>query len=327
VNWLIRKFNAAVFYRTPIGEALSVLHSLYLHLRFSFSDRSPGSDKEKLKYYLVKHCHIVEKGLALPQPRAGFGQPKITNLIKKAREYEASYGQDEITSMLRDMLQAYLSFHRETQEALPDGFENLIRSFSAEAEPGKKGGLIVRQKKQWQAYSLEKYQEFVACRHSVRDFDDTSVDDTRIQEIIEVSLNTPSVCNRQGWMVHYYNSKKEINDLLSYQNGNAGFSECIDKLLIVTGNIKAFTRHEHNQLFIDGGLLSMNIMLALHAAGLGSCPLNTCMPFNKESTLKNAAGIPKHEKLIMMIAIGSLKEKFSVAQSEKYKLADVLKVH
>lgn len=229
--------------------------------------------------------------------------------------------------MLRDMLQTYLSFHRETREVLPDGFESLIRNFSEEAEPSKKGGLIVRQKEQWQDYSLERYREFVARRHSVRDFAALPIDDARIHEVVEASMNTPSVCNRQGWKVHYYSDKKAIKNLLGYQNGNAGFTDCIDKLLIVTGNVKAFTRHEHNQLFIDGGLVSMNIMLALHAAGLGSCPLNTCMPFNKESTLKNAAGIPKHEKLIMMIAIGSLKEKFSVAQSEKYKLADVLKVH
>jgi len=142
-----------------------------------------------------------------------------------------------------------------------------------------------------------------------------------------VITNTPSVCNRQGWTVHYYRSKEEIRSLLSYQNGNAGFTDSINKLLIVTGNTKAFTRNEYNQLYIDGGLLSMNIMFAVHSAGLGSCPLNTCMPFYKERALKVSAGIPKHEKIIMMIAVGNLKDTFSVSQSEKYRLNDVLRVH
>lgn len=71
----------------------------------------------------------------------------------------------------------------------------------------------------------------------------------------------------------------------------------------------------------------MNIMLALHAAGLGSCPLNTCMPIYKEEILKKVAGICKHERLIMMIAVGNLKESFYVAQSEKYDIDQVLKEH
>lgn len=71
----------------------------------------------------------------------------------------------------------------------------------------------------------------------------------------------------------------------------------------------------------------MNLMFALHASGLGSCPLNTCMPYSREKRLKLAAGIPDHERLIMMVAVGNLKDKFAVAQSEKYPLDTVLKVH
>ncbi|MNG04757.1 Nitroreductase family protein [compost metagenome] len=71
----------------------------------------------------------------------------------------------------------------------------------------------------------------------------------------------------------------------------------------------------------------MNLMLALHAAGLGSCPLNTCMPWFKESRLKQNAGIPKHERLIMMIAVGNLLDEFSVAQSEKKPIEKILRQH
>lgn len=327
MNWLAHKINRALFFRTPLGEILSVLHSLYLHLRYSFSDRTPGKDKEKLRYYLVKHCHIVEKGLALPEPRPGFGQPKITGLVSKARGYEQQFGQDDVTHMLRDMLRAYLTFHQENNYALPTGFKSLIETFTAETVPAQKGGLKILQKEYWAQYSLDEFKRFLSCRHSVRDFSLVPVDDEKIKDAIKTSLNTPSVCNRQGWIVHYYNNKEEIKSLLAFQNGNAGFTECIDKLLIVTGNSKAFTRHEHNQLFVDGGLLSMNIMLSLHASGLGSCPLNTCMPFYKEEKLKSRAGIPKHEKLILMIAVGNLKDTFSVAQSKKYTVDEVFRGH
>lgn len=306
---------------------MSVLYSLYLHVRYSFSDRKPGKDRERLKYYLVKHCHIVEKGLALPAPRPGFGQPKITDLINKAKSYEQWFGQDDVTKMLRDMLRAYLKFHQENALTLSADFESSILMFNAETTETQKGGLKILRKENWAEYSLDNFQRFLTCRHSVRDFSSEPIDDGKIEDAISASLHTPSVCNRQGWLVHYYNDKAEIKRLLAFQNGNGGFTECIDKLLIVTGNTKAFTRHEHNQLFIDGGLLCMNIMLALHAGGLGSCPLNTCMPFHRESALKVAASIPKHEKIIMMIAVGNLKDKFAVAQSEKYKIDEVLRGH
>lgn len=325
--WLKHKIYRLFFFRTPIGEALSIIHSMFLHLRYSFNDRSPGADREKLKYYLTKHCHIIEKGLALPAPRPAFGQPKIIDLIEKTRDYEKLFCKDDITQVVRDTIREYISFHSDKKETLPKEFLDNLSSFVSKASAEEKGGIKNLDKKAWQAFSLEGYDEFLSYRHSVRNFSNEPVDDEVILKAISTSLKTPSVCNRQGWMIHYYKEKSTIMSLLSYQNGNTGFTESIDKLLIVTGNTKAFTRYEHNQQFVDGGLLSMNLMLALHSAGLGSCPLNTCMPFHQEEKLKKAAEIPKHEKLIMMIAVGNLKESFSVARSEKYQLEQVLRDH
>lgn len=160
------------------------------------------------------------------------------------------------------------------------------------------------------------FEAFVKCRHSIRNFSSLPVEDAEIFKALLISRHSPSVCNRQGWLVHYYKDKSKIQEILSYQNGNAGFTNSINKLLIVTGSIKAFTRYEHNQLFIDGGLYSMNLMLALHSIGLGTCPLNTCMPWLKENRMKRAADIESHERVIMMIAVGNVLDSFDVGQSE-----------
>lgn len=317
----------AVFYRTPIGEVLTILDSLLLHLRFSFSDRNPGLDKERLEYYLVKHCHIVEKGLALPEPRKGFGQPKITTLIKKTREYEEHYAENQIGLMVRDTLREYLEFHADDLQKLPNNFLNSIKNFIEEKPAQSKGGLKYLNKSKMVPLGKDLFEDFLKCRHSIRNFSDIPVENAEILQALSLSQNTPSVCNRQGWFVHYYSDKSKIKELLSFQNGNAGFTDSIDKLLIVTGSVKAFTRYEHNQLFIDGGLYSMNLMLALHAVGLGSCPLNTCMPWLMEKRMKKAADIAQHERVIMMIAVGNLLDEFSVAQSEKYPVEKILRQH
>jgi nitroreductase len=321
------KAYGAVFTRSPIGEILTLLDSVMTHLRFSFSDRKPGLEKEKLKYYLVKHCHIVEKGLALPDPRKGFGQPKIMDLIKKTRQYEKHYSDNEIGLMVRDTLREYLVFHSDDLTVLPPGFLDNLNFFVDEKNAQYKGGLKYLTKKDMSTLGSDTFEKFLKCRHSVRNFSNAPVDDETILRALAISTNTPSVCNRQGWFVHYYSKKEKIQELLTFQNGNAGFTESIDKLLIVTGSAKAFTRYEHNQLFIDGGLYSMNLMLSLHAVGLGSCPLNTCMPWFKAKKLKKAAGIPAHEQVIMMVAVGNLLDEFSVAQSEKYPVEKILRQH
>ncbi|MDH0057957.1 nitroreductase family protein [Stutzerimonas stutzeri] len=321
------KADSALLYRLPFGEAITVLHSLFLHLRFSFRDSRPGLEKERLEYYLVKHCHIVEKGLALPQPRKAFGQPKIKTLINRTREYENNYSGSDVGLMVRDTLREYLDFHSDDRSVLPQDFLQTVESFVEEKPMQAKGGLKNLVKSEMEVLGGSRFGEFVKCRHSIRNFSEAPVEEAAIVEALSIARHTPSVCNRQGWFVHCYSDKSKIAELLSFQNGNAGFTDCIDKLLIVTGSVKAFTRYEHNQLFIDGGLYSMNLMLALHAVGLGSCPLNTCMPWFKAKTLKKAAGIEPHERIIMMIAVGNLLDEFSVAQSEKYPIEKVLKRH
>lgn len=172
MNWFLKKISGFIFVRTPLGEVVSVLYGLFLHLRYSFNDRAPEKDKDrdKLRYYLVKHCYIVEKGLALPEPRLGFGQPKITDIIEKAREYESFYGVDDVTIMLRDMLRAYQDYHQRREHLLPAEFDMLLKAFCEEIEATDRGGLKIIYKSKWDHYSLEGYRDFLSSRHSVRDF-------------------------------------------------------------------------------------------------------------------------------------------------------------
>jgi len=320
LRWLWRKFKPA------FEEWLSAVRSYGVHFKYSFNDAKENQDLVRLKYQLVKHAHIVEKGMALPEPRYAFGQPKIRKIISLAVLYE-SLGGDDVSGMVRDVIKEYRRFNERKEEMFEPGLIKQIDDFIAGASKGERGGVKPLKRSQWEGYSLDDFDRFISFRHSVRDFDDQPVDPDFLKSVVAASLKTPSVCNRQGWFVHCYEGKGKINRLLSYQNGNAGFSQCIDKLLVVTGNIKAFTRHEHNQLFVDGGLVSMNLMLAIHSAGLGACPLNTCMPYHKEKQVLKEGGMSSNERLIMMIAVGNLKDEFVVATSEKYKLEKVLVWH
>lgn len=328
---MIKKFSRRaknfIVYRTPLGELYSKLYDFYHHYRYSFKEYKLKKQKATYRYFLTKSYHIVEKGLALPEPRMQFGEPRIKKLINISKDYIDSFGDDYLIKGIKDTLQAYLNFHDEKEFELRKDYYKLIKDFIEDNDEISIGGLKKIKKLKSYEESFKNAEELIKGRVSVRDFSDDEVSIDEIRKIVELAKNTPSVCNRQGWLVHVYEDKSKIKELLSYQNGNSGFTECINKLLIVTGNAKAFTFAESNQLFIDGGLISMNILLAIHAAGYGACPLNTCYVANHEKQVKKIAEIADEERLIMMIGVGALHDEFVVAYSNKLPVSNILIEH
>lgn len=327
VQVFFRKAKNYIFYRTPLIELCSKLYDFYHHYKYSFKEYKLKKEKATYAYYLTKSYHIVEKGLALPEPRMQFGEPRIKKLIKVSKEYIDNYGEDELIRAIKDTLISYLNFHNAAGFELKKDYCELIKTFINGNESGGRGGLKNLRKLDSYTESFLQAERLIKGRVSVRNFSSEDIPMDDIRKIIELARNTPSVCNRQGWYVHVYSQKDKIKELLSYQNGNAGFTEQINKLLIVTGNAKAFTFAESNQLFIDGGLLSMNILLAIHAAGYGACPLNTCYPAHYENKVKKIAKITDEERLIMMIGVGSLHDEYSVAYSNKLAVSKILIEH
>nr|WP_244962219.1 nitroreductase family protein [Algibacter amylolyticus] len=171
------------------------------------------------------------------------------------------------------------------------------------------------------------FESFVKSRFSIRDFSSEDVDVETIKRAVNIAKHAPSVCNRQSWKAHVYTKEEQILSLLKIQGGNNGFTKSINKLIIVTTNIKAFTTLENNQIFIDGGLFSMNLVLALHSQGIGACCLNTCFPFTSEKNVKSVGNIDANERLIMMIGIGNIKDNYKVAISKKKDLNEIIKIN
>lgn len=326
-NVFIRKAHTVFFHRTRLGEFYTKLYDANHHVKYSFKERALKNDKAHIKYYLTKHYHIIEKGLALPEPKLGFGQPKILNIIEKTKKYETLHGVDELVCSIRKTLLEYMNYSKINEYNFSDDFKNVVNDFLYQGSTVGEGGLKYINRDTASTLNLQEFNEFVRGRVSVRNFSNVSIPEDLLYSIVETAKNAPSVCNRQGWKVHCYSNKAKIEEILSYQNGNKGFTEVIDKLIIVTADAKAFTSYESNQVFIDGGLFSMNLLLAIHSAGLGACPLNTCYPAYREQKVKKISSIPDNERLIMMIGIGCLKESYSVAYSPRNPTDEIFVTH
>jgi nitroreductase len=117
--------------------------------------------------------------------------------------------------------------------------------------------------------------------------------------------------------------------LLSLQGGSRGFSEKVYNLMVISNDLNSWVgRGERNQCYVDGGLFAMNLLLSVHAHGIGACPLNFSKTYFSERAFKKIADIPSNERVIMLIALGFSSDKNTVAAcSTRLAIDQVFKFH
>jgi nitroreductase len=121
---------------------------------------------------------------------------------------------------------------------------------------------------------------------------------------VDLAMRSPSVCNRQTARIHVFTGE-DAQRALSFQSGNRGFGHRIPMVIIVTSDLRYFTgTAERYQGWIDGGMFSMLLLLALHAQGLGAVSLNWSVNNERDRELRNAVAIPEYERVIMLIGCG-----------------------
>jgi nitroreductase len=113
--------------------------------------------------------------------------------------------------------------------------------------------------------------------------------------------------------------------VLALQDGHQGFGEQAAAVAVVTVDTSAFhTVAERHQAWVDGGLFAMTLLYALQHEGLGTCCLNWCVQPSTDRRFKRSVGIPLHETVVMLIAIGALPDEFTVAHSPRRPLDEVM---
>lgn len=281
-----------------------------------------------LRALITMDYHRIEKGLALKEPRVGFGTWIINRLISNLNYYHQNYGFDETCQIALNALFAYYNFN--LAHGLQDTqlYQTLVVLKEAIPDPdsaiGQGGVLTITRQDILNAAHMD-LKDFFNARHSIRQFAPDEVDMSLIEQAVAMAQKTPSVCNRQSSKVYMFSSFEDKKRVLSYQNGNRGFGEQISKVLIVTSNVEHFTSiGERNQCWIDGGMFAMSLVYALHSLGLATCCLNLSIERNTDQTLKRAANIDDKEALIMMIAVGHLPKNLKVAQSPRKDICEVL---
>ncbi len=155
--------------------------------------------------------HRLEKGLALKQPRKGFGKDVIKRLSNFLPEYQNKYGSDETVMITLNALQEYYDFNLELglENEINETAYKTISKIKNNLPPdnhflGKEGGTKIVKKYDIQALAKIELTEFFTSRYSVRQFTNEEVDISLIEQAVIMAQKTPSVCNCQSCRVYAF---------------------------------------------------------------------------------------------------------------------------
>lgn len=307
---------------------LKLSHSYGYELRRFFRHSSRSGKKltrDQMIARLFQKAHSIEKGLAMIEVRPAFGRPawsELKDLLRKARDMGLDRRHPAMV-MVESCIVNYVDFHQRLNVDLPNELKWLDQEYKLLKSTSSPSTIVV-ERAAVQTAAQGNFRELLAARHSFRMFGDGEVDERLLLDAIELATCSPSVCNRQSSKVYAIRDTKLIARCLEIQGGNRGFGEGVKALLIVTGNLEAFRgARERYQVWIDGGLFSMNLLNGLAFVGLAACPLNWSAEVKQDKQLRRILPIGRSENVIMMVGVGNLREESRVARSPRRNLQEV----
>ena len=271
---------------------------------------------EQYEATITRFYHTIEKGLAYRNFRAGFGVNNINMLLSLMESYVKEY---DVTAFFYETALSVLKAYQEKNLEYGHVDEKLNeRIAKLPGKPNTMGGIIQFSPFTQEQLKTVNYEQLIVNRHSIRDFSEEPVPVERIEEAVKLAQYTPSACNRQGWRTRIVSDKDLVMKVLNNQNGNSGFSDKIDKVLVITGDIRFFNRdREIHQVFIDGGMYAMRVLDSLNYKGIGAVPLSASLNAEQEHNIRLSLKIHDAEEFILIIGIGNYPDNCQTTRSER----------
>lgn len=282
---------------------------------YAFSEQS-CRDRIQLEACITRLYHTVEKGLSFPDYRPGFGRENVEKLMAALEQYAKSF--DPADFCYETALSCLHAYVRKNKENGLDDPELAERIGALPGVSNELGGAIEVHKPPHDALRSMNFAQLLQSRHSIRHFSGDPVDTESLKQAVALAQLTPSACNRQGWRTRIVADPEKVKLILSNQNGNRGFGQEIDKLLVVSGDLRCFRQgRETYQVFIDGGMYAENLINALYYYGIASIPLSASLTREQEKQVQRILGFGDEEVLILFIGVGTYPDRCLAARSER----------
>lgn len=336
VNFIIKPFPGAKLKIDKIKKNIK----LHLKLKYFIPDIIHAkrymfwTEKEtsyaKLSAELVFQYHKLEKGLCIPGEKRFFGRdPVIATCLLLLRWRESGHSLNDPVYL--GALETLRSYNRRlVQTPAPENDAKRIlslldRCLGSTQEAVEYATPLLHRKTDG---ATDIFEKLCVDRRSVRAYSSKPVPIELLEKTIKLAQLSPSACNRQPWLVHIYRNPAQIKKLLALQSGNAGFGHQLSTLLVITADSRYFfDASERNEPYIDAGLFSMSLILALQSHNLASCCLNWCVQPEVDKKGHALGEIPENEKIIMYLAVGYAAEDALVPRSQRRALNSVMIFH
>lgn len=295
--------------------------------KFSF-ELNKKNDIHNLFARLTFYTHALEKGLSNPNFRKGFGQRALYSLEKAMTEYKnANFPLDEerfLSAII--VLHEYCKAHEYQSEYCSD-IEKFLKKFNIDP-PNLLVGAVRHQKEEILTYSKSNFSDLALNRISVRDFSPTDIEDELIFNSISIAIKSPSACNRHPWRVHYIKDADVLEKVLGLQGGFKGNGENLQKLLLVSVDLRYYSNvNERNQGYIDGGLFLMSLVYALTYNEVATCILHAMFDRKRGDDIRKLLRLDESEVLIAFIAVGTYPATFKAPASLRDSYKRCLTIH
>ena len=329
-NFLKQNLRSAYyFFRSIVYTNTYITNLVFSYNKRRFKKYSGVNNDSQTKdmAFITWLYHVVEKGLAMPSMRMGFGIDKIKMLSCKIYFCYEKYGmQPQIQSAI-SVIKEYDRVHKESGFRLDSEIQSIIDKVCIDFP--KVAPLIQTTftRDEFFALSSADFYQFSKSRHSVRNFSGT-ISLKQITDAIDLARFCPSACNRQPVRVHVIVNKELKDACLALQNGNRGFGNLSDKLLIITGDLSTVLGgQEFFDLATNVGIFIMNLSYALHYNKVAHCILNWYAMPKQDMELRKLVNIPKEECVYALIVCGDVPEKFKVVMSPRIDVNNIYTVH
>ena len=220
----------------------------------------------RIKYEILRNVHQLEKGMSINHPKAGFGVEKAKNLIgyiQSLRDCPVDSDLHYIKQIGVCALQSYANLFINNgwnTEKIEDVI-NFISNMDNDTGDDLSGAVHVQNTRHSEE-AFNTLDEIASSRYSIRDFSDSSIDNSLILQAISVAQRAPSACNRQA--VKYYIVDRKHFETIKEWLGDIGYfgDYGFDKLIIVTGVITAHNEYETFQHLVSPGIAVGYLVLA-----------------------------------------------------------------
>lgn len=331
----IDKSAISIFSKTKITSSL-----YYLIFNKSFMREHQSVLKGRVKYYqslekiedscvlLRRNIHRLEKGLIMQPRRDVFGKAFIGETVdafvlavkqNALKESEGNWFNDvlskyfEVVSSSLEIDSARKNYESVCQE---NKILNRAKSIPYARESIKETNI-----------SFEQLEVLFKQRRSIRWYEDKAVDISLINKAVDIATQAPSACNRQPFKFHTVMNKDKVKKVADCAMGTTGFSHNLQTIIAVVGDLSAYpAERDRHVIYIDGSLVTMQLMLALETLGLSTCAINWPDIETREKMLDELLGLNKHERTIMLLAVGYADPKGGIPFSQKKNCSDLIKV-